>query len=607
MEFNISMDATPRPAIDPKAPLFASVLGNAADLGGGECVFRTASGETHVMTHQVLQALDQCRRFLSLAEHVQTVRQVIPSAPAEGVARVLESLVTRRLMISESDFVAALQTGAQRVESETMSLLIRLDDDAQNNVRLLQSLEKNPNWSEATAKICILANAATAQDSAVSNALQSLAKRIGKRLSMTDHAAAMQRVVRLAGKDASMRASIDLLFPQDPAAHRGRAFNLDLSLLAGQRGMMLNSQQQWPLRRHPEFETGIELRSAALPGARFFATRDIALASGIESDDLFGEHARACGAGVGALMDAATSSAWQTGALRGLAMSEFPEDIESLKVLTTTIGQRGGSDLLPRDDWYLLDNKSRNAFAADRDTYLRQLQTPSLWVGHRRASLSQHETTLPFSVDARHMLPCALPFGDSADGGFHALLHCVRPDSISVRLPHAIGFSEVKKNATVSAAAVPFTPDFNRFATDFLSSRAGDLHAQDSAQRLQGVAARLRDLASSKPGQLVAFTSEYLQFVRSERINRLQSAAQEAGAQAPVHWLADLRAQVTANGRALVESSVPRLRDDPEGDEAQTAAALSLRLQQAAQCVEAWSVLWPRLQEDDSLSHAWNQ
>ena len=60
----------PVPKPDPNAPAFASEDGLVASLSSQECVFQMRrTGDTHVMTFQVLQAMDQCREFRSLDEH----------------------------------------------------------------------------------------------------------------------------------------------------------------------------------------------------------------------------------------------------------------------------------------------------------------------------------------------------------------------------------------------------------------------------------------------------------------------------------------------------------------------------------------------------------
>src|SRR3954451_17957683 len=66
------------PKLDPDAPLFASEDGLVASLSAQECIFQIKrSGDTHVMTFQVLQALDQCREFRSLDEHSARIESTI--------------------------------------------------------------------------------------------------------------------------------------------------------------------------------------------------------------------------------------------------------------------------------------------------------------------------------------------------------------------------------------------------------------------------------------------------------------------------------------------------------------------------------------------------
>ncbi|MDE2258554.1 MAG: hypothetical protein KGK05_12380, partial [Xanthomonadaceae bacterium] len=86
---------------DPNAPLFASEDGLVASLSSQECIFQVKrSGETHVMTFQVLQALDQCREFRSLDEHAARIESTIAglAGKREDIKRVLDSLTQRRLL-----------------------------------------------------------------------------------------------------------------------------------------------------------------------------------------------------------------------------------------------------------------------------------------------------------------------------------------------------------------------------------------------------------------------------------------------------------------------------------------------------------------------------
>ena len=139
--FPVSPPPPSRP--DSAAPLYASEDGVVASLSNSECIFQVRrSGETHVMTFQVLQALDQSREFRNLDEHAARISATIPGLEAqrEGVRRVLESLVARNLLVSDGDFLARVTTAAPRVPAPLRAVFIRACDRPQQLAQLLASL-----------------------------------------------------------------------------------------------------------------------------------------------------------------------------------------------------------------------------------------------------------------------------------------------------------------------------------------------------------------------------------------------------------------------------------------------------------------------------------
>lgn len=606
MEFSFSMDATPRAPTHANAPLFASVLGSAADLGGGECVFRTRDGQTHLMTHQVLQALDRCRSFLSLAEHTQAVREVIPSAPADGIARVIDSLVTRRLLISEQNFIAAMQERAQRTSSAPMQMVLRVGDRIEASARLLQSLAETPDWRDHIAQITLLSSASNAGTRAQHKSqLEALGNVAGCTARMIYAVEWSTRIRKLAGADARLVEALDLLIGARSATTAGQLFNLTLPLLAGKRNLLLDEHAQWPLHRHAEFRRGTELRPVERLSARFFASQSEAMAAGVPSPQVNGllrEHDFACGASLGSLLDSDRSSGWMAGDLRGVALSEFLIDAGDIVVAGTISGARGAPRSLSTEDLFLLDAQSRASFNSDRELYLAQLRRGSLWSGARCTALTQHSMDLPLTLDARDFMPFALPFAGSAGLGFSSMMRTIRPQTVFAHLPDSIGHVDGGRSAAEEVGKHALTPDFNRLVADFLTARGGDIRAHSPTDRMRTAAALLRDLAESSPTALNAHASEYLQFVRSDLINRLQRIVDEAGPDAPLHWIADLRAIVTVNGRALVQTQVPQLHGDASNDAAGFASGLAERLRQTADAMEAWPILWDRIVNESNTA-----
>ena len=105
MDFKIDYGSLPlTPAAPVNAPLYASAPGRASALGNGEVVFYDETLErTHVMTMQVLQAMDLCREFKTLDAHVDAIVQAQPALARQqaAVKRVLEGLRSQGLLVSD--------------------------------------------------------------------------------------------------------------------------------------------------------------------------------------------------------------------------------------------------------------------------------------------------------------------------------------------------------------------------------------------------------------------------------------------------------------------------------------------------------------------------
>src|SRR5438132_1585456 len=125
------------------APLYASVDGIAHGLGQGECAFQArGTEETHVMTSQVLAALDLTRAFRTLDEHATFVGQRIAalSGQFDAVKRVLSGLAARKLLISDSDFLDRLRQASARTPAPFAGVFIRACDRPVQLGRLFDSL-----------------------------------------------------------------------------------------------------------------------------------------------------------------------------------------------------------------------------------------------------------------------------------------------------------------------------------------------------------------------------------------------------------------------------------------------------------------------------------
>ena len=124
-------------------PLVASVEGQVAQLSAEECVFLDrATGQSHVMTLDVLTAMDASRRFLTVQEHTANVEQRVPALKGKGhaIEKVFGFLRERGLLVEAAEMVGKLaQTPSRDLESPR-TLVIRTCDRPAQLQRLAASL-----------------------------------------------------------------------------------------------------------------------------------------------------------------------------------------------------------------------------------------------------------------------------------------------------------------------------------------------------------------------------------------------------------------------------------------------------------------------------------
>ena len=94
------------------------------------------------MTMQVLQALDQCREFRTLDDHVVRVEAKVPGLGGqhEAILRVLQNLVHRDLLFGDEAFIARLRNTPLREVSPLRAVCIRACDRPDRLATLLASL-----------------------------------------------------------------------------------------------------------------------------------------------------------------------------------------------------------------------------------------------------------------------------------------------------------------------------------------------------------------------------------------------------------------------------------------------------------------------------------
>jgi hypothetical protein len=590
--------------VDPNAPMLASEDGLVASLSSQECIFQIKrSGEPHVMTFQVLQALDQCREFRTLEEQVSRVTSTIAGLAdkRDEVRRVLESLIQRKLLISDDAFIKRLTHVTRRTPAPFRAVFIRACDRPAQLAQLLISLTDYERRHRAGRHYVVLDDSVLpAHVNEQRDLLREFARTTGCKASYIGSAERKKIIDRFAKAVPQAKSILPSLLVREghSQAQRfggGRGWNLALLLSAGGRLAMLDDDLRLSFKRLDSARPGLDPNPKAQAYAHFYANMEEALTSGTEiTRDPFELDLAVCGQSLGAATDYPLDRA----ALRGLNLSRLELLNGDSRIVATHHGAYGSSRTETGLWLYQLDPASSKEFWAERASYVRNTDAQFVWHGVDQARVLEVAGFTPFTMDNAQMLPCTNPVGRGEDGFASALMRYCSPDSLILEMPEAVGHVQETARKRADKTLAAHTPRVNHFLRDYVQRQFGLFKAADPGQRLHFMADVLRDLAGASPSDRVAHLREYLSYVRADIVDRLQHQF-EAYADAPVYWQADARAVVEANAKALLaHSAPPRLGDWPEDiDTTGCANALASELTGMADAFEQWPALWQHAAE----------
>lgn len=581
------------------APRYAAIDAMIAPLSSDEYAFIAKdSGERHVLSHHVLQTLDQCREFRTIEEHVARVASVVPGLTQhDRIRKGLEGLAATGLLVADNAYLAGLEREPDAQPRSLHAIYIRACDRPQQLRLLLDSLA-NYERRFRVARNVILLDDSIEEGNRDTNRdlLREFARAVGNPVSYIGPVERAKLRQRLAKALPQAAASLEWLLDRGPRTRRGgggRSWNLALLLSAGRMFAMLDEDFRLPLHRHADVRPGLEPNPAVAASARFYRRLEDALAAGEEEQqDPFEVHLRVCGERLGAAI-AQDDYRLSRDSLRGINLGRLEHLRGDARVLNTLNGTCGSSGTESALWLYHLDADSRAEFWADRESYLRNIEAQSLWFGNLRAKPASQAYFTPFVFDNRQMLPCTNPDGRGEDGLASAATQFCHPGSLVVHLPLAMGHAQEADRQRSQVTMAAHTPRFNHYLRDYASNQIGLAKAADAGRRLELLGTLTADLAAADDATLVSSLSEYLGFVRADVVERLQNQFELLAAEAPVYWQADVRAIVRNNGNALLKHGAPRLADWPEEfDASACAGAARAELADMAQAWRDWPAVW---------------
>jgi len=255
--------------------MYASEDGRVASLSSQECIFFVKySGAAHVMTLQVLQALDQCREFRTLHDHAARIESTVPGLAGKGedIRRVLDGLVQRKLLVRDADFIARFHNAVEREPPPLRAVFIRACDRPARLACLLDSLVDYEQHFGANRRYVLIDDSINARHiDEQRELLREFARATACKVSYVGRSASAKLVEKFARAKPHVRDAIRalLLRQSHPQAQRfggGRSRNLALLLSAGARLILLDDDLRLPLRRPDFARTGLTLVRAVQEG-----------------------------------------------------------------------------------------------------------------------------------------------------------------------------------------------------------------------------------------------------------------------------------------------------------------------------------------------------
>ena len=609
--FQTTYFQSPSSQRDPKDTLYASEDGRVAQLSADECLFVLKStGEPHVMTLQVMRALDGCREFRKLEEHIAQIEKTVPglAGKREDIRRVLESLVQRKVLLSDDGFLERLRNAPARTLPPMRAVFIRSCDRPERLAHLFTSLEEYERRFRAGRRYVLIDDSIDASHrDDQRDRLRQFANTSGcdvVYIGKTESEKLVERFAKISPqtRDAARNLLLRHAHPHAKRFGGGRSRNLALLLSAGTRLGLLDDDLRLPLRRPAFAGAGFDPDPDSPPRTRFYSTMDDALTGAGEIDeDPFDLHLHACGQRLATCIDGRYELRRE--ALRGINLGRLELLRGDARIVTTHHGSYGSS----RTEstlwlYHTLDPAGREEFWRDRESYARNLQAHYILHAAAQARAVEVPGFTPFTLDNTSLLPCTNPVGRAEDSLGAALTHYCIPDSVSLELPVAIGHVQesLRKRFSETQSAKP--PRVNDFLRDFVAQQFGVFKSQEPGQRLTFLSHVMRDLANATVKERIEHLKEYRRFVHAGIVHRLQRTLEETAA-APLYWQADVRAILQSHAKEMLAADVaPRLAEwAGDIDATQCAHALSAELNTMADACEHWPALWQYSAEQGRL------
>lgn len=573
--------------------LYASVDGIAQQLNEDELVFMDyETGQNHVMTMQVLQALGLTQQFRPLDEHIQQIAEAIPDLKNQkrAIEKVLQFLIDKKLIISADDWLEKVKNSAQTIQQAPYAgMVVRTCNRPDQLLRLLESLEKYQAQHGSEHPVLVFDDSL---DEKNRDRNEKICKQV--KLPVKYHGASWQNqfIGMLKQEWPADGRLIDWLLAPKKGFTGGRVWNLALLALAGKRFSYYDDdylmQPRISEKSHLDF---IDLSAESRLNIEFgLNVQEVKAKSKPYKADLLQQMVSACGSSFGGWLS--EQQGLNTSSLYGLRLLEL-DRINTDSVIKTTGNGTWGSPRAAGNYWlYLLNKEQREDFWRDRETYLDNIDASHLlhYAGHFQALIKANFS--PSTIDNSNFMPFTMPQGTNEDYYFVSMAEVCYPHKVSLQFPVMMGHLQTENRDRSHFNHIARRPGINSFVADYLTSVAGQFFSHDAVIRFQNAKTAIDDLIHNPDQMLLNRLREYLSRTQSNLIHQLQQILAEVD-EPPIYWQADVKELIETNGAAIKSNEPPLLKDwSDDLDALGCVKQLRQDLQQVSDAMAIWPKLW---------------
>lgn len=532
------------------------------------------TGERHILTPEVADALAVCAAFAPLEVQRQRVLDALPELRERAVAimPVLQGLVERGLLQSATTSLARLASGGTTQAGLAPACLL-----------LPPSVGSPPSsecgrWLAALASIC---GGLTLVCDRIEQARPwlDLLRALGVSAACVDASEQRRWLAELAKDERDLTALSALAGPSTGADWRARAVNF-VSLRSMQRRvLLLDPDQAGPIWSLPEVRPGLDMSPVASREAWFDLTSAVEM-----PEQAWHSAIDWCGRPLGQLLAGAGPFALSAAEIEGQTLTDLQRFGEGGRAKAVIFGSRGALDC-PHNRWiYTLDAASRDRLC--QLDYGRRRLGNSLLHGMNRARLLAGTAFAPSMIAVDSGSGFESPLGDTPHLLRGALTQLLDPSACSLHLPWFLGRVDSAAMDRVTAGRAPHWPGINRLLAEWAQVEQSRCQAADSSDRAQWWAAKLQDLAAASPQARRERLRAYTTQAQARLIAALQYQLENAE-HVPPAWRDDVVAIVEAQAKAVLAADEPTLAGYAPDEDA------SERLGRELTIMADWTRRWP--------------